>query len=168
MICDLLYFACSFHIRNFSIEGFPFFLGIAIYCFEVSFAFLGYQQAKRYHICSYPRGQDSSCHWKHLQPKRLRAVSEGKLRKEVFSFMSNWSHDLNLFSPSCSVFKLAIVTTTILYVLFGICGYLVCDNMWLCPWYTIPLSLSLSLCSPLAQRPTISSHSTCHQVSSRS
>ncbi len=25
-----------FHTRNFSLEGFPFFLGIAIYCFEVS------------------------------------------------------------------------------------------------------------------------------------
>ena len=28
-------FYCSFHVTNFSIEGFPFFLGIAIYCFEV-------------------------------------------------------------------------------------------------------------------------------------
>ena len=26
---------CSFHIQNFSLEGLPFYLGVAIYCYEV-------------------------------------------------------------------------------------------------------------------------------------
>ena len=30
---------CSYHIRNFSLEGLPFFLGVAIYCYEVSCMF---------------------------------------------------------------------------------------------------------------------------------
>lgn len=67
-----------FHITNFSIEGFPFFLGIAIYCFEGA---------------------------------GLIMSLEASTAKEIRSSFR-------------SIFKLAIFSTTVLYLLFGICGYL--------------------------------------------
>lgn len=76
--CDacLLYspLCCSFHVTNFSIEGFPFFLGIAIYCFEVK---VGLPSWLITHV-SFQRGRGSSCHWKLPLQRRSGAASESK------------------------------------------------------------------------------------------
>lgn len=68
----------NFHIRNYSLEGLPFYLGVAIYCYEGAGLILSLE------------------------------ASVAKERKNSFR----------------GIFKLALVFTTMLYIVFGICGYL--------------------------------------------
>ena len=68
----------SFHIRNYSLEGLPFFLGIAIYCYEGAGLILSLEGS----------------------------VSKG-LRDQFKT-----------------IFMVAMVIVTGLYIVFGVCGYL--------------------------------------------
>lgn len=69
---------CSYHVRNYSLEGLPFYLGVAIYCYEGAGLILSL---------------------------------EGSVTKELRDSFK-------------TIFLVAMVVVTSLYIGFGVCGYL--------------------------------------------